>query len=321
LSDDPNPPYAFSDKRDEGARASIQIASGYISPLFITDDEQAVALLADPNPRNPVRIFLYEHTISDARQISPLLERMVREDRAILIVAEDVIDDALILLVTNVQRGGFRAAAVPAPRSVLEEIVAFTGGMVVNRRLGIDLSDFSRITDRMLGSAREVRVAEHKTVIIEGAGNRKSPTHGAEAPIAPPPTAEALTADTRPLDALGSIAVASAELASAALAAPVRAANNSSTETAASKGPPRPAPTNPAMRKWMRDRVTNWPDDKKAPTDQDDFEAAAAYFDESLGRDALRSVRRDETPAEWRNRGPRQVWGMVKAKSAKPRPA
>jgi hypothetical protein len=166
-------------KRDEALRliqrlfeaTTMQITSGYISPLFVTDDQRRTAELTDP------LILIYEERISSSGQLFPLLERVIVAGQSLLIIAGDVEGDALEFLVVNKQRGGYKLAAVQAPgRAILEETASFTGGLVVNRRLGIYLRDFSTITDSMLGRAKRVLVERDKTTIFEGAGVRVRPT-------------------------------------------------------------------------------------------------------------------------------------------------
>jgi hypothetical protein len=79
----------------------------------------------------------------------------------------------------------------------------------------------------------------------------------------------------------------------------------------------RPKPTNPAVRKWFRDRVQSWRDDLPAPSEQEDWTAASAFFDKGLGRDDLRQVRALETPPEWQKQGRRKRWGLVKSRITK----
>jgi hypothetical protein len=81
----------------------------------------------------------------------------------------------------------------------------------------------------------------------------------------------------------------------------------------------RPTPKDHSVRQWMRDRVTGWPDDKLAPSEMEDFQAATRYFAPGLTRDEFRIVRTTETPTEWRQRGPRKRWGEVKQSAANPR--
>lgn len=74
----------------------------------------------------------------------------------------------------------------------------------------------------------------------------------------------------------------------------------------------KPKPTNLAVLQWIRDRITSWPDDKPAPSEGDDWDAARQHFAHGLTRDEFRAVRNSETPGAWRVQGPRKLWGQVK---------
>ncbi len=74
----------------------------------------------------------------------------------------------------------------------------------------------------------------------------------------------------------------------------------------------KPKQTNLAVRKWMEDRVSNWPDNKTPPSEQEDWEAVRRHFESGLTRDEFRIVRKDLTPEEWRKQGPRKLCGRVK---------
>jgi len=75
----------------------------------------------------------------------------------------------------------------------------------------------------------------------------------------------------------------------------------------------KPKPSNPTVRKWMKERVSNWPDDRPSPSEEEDWRAALDYFGDGLIREELRVVRNQETPIEWRKQGPRRPWGVVKS--------
>jgi hypothetical protein len=83
--------------------------------------------------------------------------------------------------------------------------------------------------------------------------------------------------------------------------------------------PPAPAknvvkqkPTNPAVRQWMQNRVASWPNEKPAPSEGGDWDAAQQDFEPGLSREDFRNVRKSETPPGWRKQGPRKPWGEVK---------
>jgi hypothetical protein len=74
----------------------------------------------------------------------------------------------------------------------------------------------------------------------------------------------------------------------------------------------KPKPTDLAVRQWMRYHVASWPNDKPAPSEDDDWDAVQQHFAPGLSRDEFRNVRREETPPGWRKQGPRKPWGQVK---------
>lgn len=74
----------------------------------------------------------------------------------------------------------------------------------------------------------------------------------------------------------------------------------------------RPAPNDKAVRQWMRDRVKNWPENKPAPSEEEDWTAVCGHFAPGLRRDDFRIVRLAETPDAWRKQGPRRNWGVAK---------
>jgi hypothetical protein len=82
--------------------------------------------------------------------------------------------------------------------------------------------------------------------------------------------------------------------------------------------PVKPTPTDAAVRQWFRDRVAGWPDDKAAPSEDEDWHAAAAHFALGLTRDEIRLVREAETPEAWRKKGRRRPWGIANQKLSPP---
>ena len=148
----------------------MQIDRGYLSPYFITDPEKMEAVLEDP------LILLHEKRISSMKDLLPLLEQVVREGRALLVVAEDVEGEALATLVVNKIRGSLRCAAVKAPgfgdrrKAMLQDMAILTGGQVIAEELGLKLEN---ITIRDLGSAKKVIAAKDDTTIVQGAGDKE----------------------------------------------------------------------------------------------------------------------------------------------------
>ncbi len=147
----------------------MQIDRGYLSPYFVSDPQKMEAILEDP------LILLHDKRISSMKDLLPLLEQIVRESRALLVMAEDVEGEALATLVVNKIRGSLRCAAVKAPgfgdrrKAMLEDLATLTGGKVISEELGLKLEG---ATIRDLGTAKRIVIAKDDTTIIEGGGAR-----------------------------------------------------------------------------------------------------------------------------------------------------
>ncbi len=145
----------------------MQFDQGYLSPYFITDPDRMECVLEDPY------ILIYEKKISSLKDLLPLLEKVARSGRPLLIIAEDVEGEALATLVVNKLRGTFQCCAVKAPgygdrrKAMLQDIAILTGGRAITEDLGIKLENVE-LTD--LGRAKRVRVTKDDTTIVEGAG-------------------------------------------------------------------------------------------------------------------------------------------------------
>lgn len=146
----------------------MQFDRGYLSPHFITDPDEMECVL------EKAFILVYEDKISSVTKLVPLLEKVAKAKRPLLIVAEDVEGEALATLVVNKLRGILDVAAVKAPaygdrrKAMLEDIAVLTGGKPIFKDLGIEL-DNVQIAD--LGQAKKVRIDNDNTTIIEGAGD------------------------------------------------------------------------------------------------------------------------------------------------------
>ena len=144
--------------------------TGYVSPAFVTDADAMTVTLDD------AYVLVHEKTISSVDAIVPALRAFAKSSHALLIVAEDVVGDALATLIVNKRQGGLRVAAVRAPgfgqwrRPMLEDIAVATGGRIVSDALGNKLENLKPAT---LGAARRVHVARDRTTIVEGAGDRQ----------------------------------------------------------------------------------------------------------------------------------------------------
>jgi len=148
----------------------MQFDRGYLSPNFITNaDEMTVEL-------EKVFVLVYEEKISAATKLIPLLEKIQKAKRPLLIIAEDVEGEALATLVVNKLRGILNVVAVKAPgygdrrKAMLEDIAILTGGTAIMKDLGIELD---KVEIEQLGQAKLVRVDNDNTTIIEGAGETK----------------------------------------------------------------------------------------------------------------------------------------------------
>ena len=145
----------------------MQFDQGYLSPYFATDMERMEAVIEDPF------ILIHEKKISVMKDMLPLLEKIARAGRPLLIIAEDVEGEALATLVVNKLRGTLNCCAVKAPgygdrrKAMLEDIAALTGGKAITEELGIKLEN---ITLDDLGRTKRVTVGKEETTIVEGAG-------------------------------------------------------------------------------------------------------------------------------------------------------
>lgn len=146
----------------------MQFDRGYLSQYMVTDNEKMVADLENP------LILITDKKISNIQEILPLLEEVLKTNRPLLIIADDVDGEALPTLVLNKIRGTFNVVAVKAPgfgdrrKAMLEDIAVLTGATVITEDLGLDLSD---ATMAALGQAAKVTVDKDTTVIVEGAGD------------------------------------------------------------------------------------------------------------------------------------------------------
>jgi len=145
----------------------LRFDKGYMSPYFITDVSRMESVLDDP------LILLHEKKISTVADFLPFVETAARTGRPIVVVAEDVENEALALLVLNRLRGGLKVAAVKAPgfgerrKAMLEDVAVLTGGTVISEELGMKLE---AVTLDMLGTADKVIITKDHTTIVGGKG-------------------------------------------------------------------------------------------------------------------------------------------------------
>lgn len=147
----------------------MQFDRGYISPYFVTNSEKMECEMDSPY------ILLYDKKISNLKDMLPILEAVAQSGRPLLIIAEDVDNEALATLVVNRLRGSLKICAVKAPgfgdrrKEMLEDIAVLTGGTVVSEVKGMQLAQ-ATIND--LGTAEKVSVNKDNTTIVNGAGSK-----------------------------------------------------------------------------------------------------------------------------------------------------
>ncbi len=145
----------------------MQFDRGYISPYFVTDTEKMECVMDQPY------ILLYDKKVSNLKDILPVLEAVAQNARPLLIISEDVDQEALATLVVNRLRGSLKICAVKAPgfgdrrKEMLEDIAILTGGTVISEDKGMQLAQ-ATLTD--LGRADKVTVNKENTTIVNGAG-------------------------------------------------------------------------------------------------------------------------------------------------------
>ena len=145
----------------------MQFDKGYLSPYFVTNAESMEAVLEN------AYILIHEKKISSLKDLLPVLEKVAKAGRPLLIIAEDVEGEALATLVVNKLRGTLQVAAVKAPgfgdrrKAMLEDIAILTGGRCLTEDLGIKLENIN-LDD--LGKTKRVTIDKENTTIVEGEG-------------------------------------------------------------------------------------------------------------------------------------------------------
>jgi chaperonin GroEL len=149
----------------------MQFDKGYLSPYFVTNPETMECNLEN------AYILINEKKVSNLKDMLPLLEKVARSGKPLLIIAEDVEGEALATLVVNKLRGTLNIVAVKAPgfgdrrKAMLEDIAILTGGRCITEDLGIKLENIE-LTD--LGRAKRITIGKENTVIVEGEGSSEA---------------------------------------------------------------------------------------------------------------------------------------------------
>ncbi|KAJ0512473.1 putative chaperonin Cpn60/TCP-1 family, groEL-like apical domain superfamily [Helianthus annuus] len=149
----------------------MKLDRGYISPYFITNTKNQKCELDDP------LILIHEKKISSLNSIVKVLELALKNQRSLLIVAEDIESEALATLILNKLRAGIKVCAIKAPgfgesrKSNLQDLAILTGGEVITDELGMNLE---KMSPDMLGTCKRVTISKDDTVILDGAGDKKA---------------------------------------------------------------------------------------------------------------------------------------------------
>ena len=147
----------------------MQFDKGYVSPYMVTDTEKMEAVLDNPY------ILITDKKISNIQEILPLLENLMQSSGKLVIICDDVEQEALSTLILNKLRGVLNVVAVKAPgfgdkrKEMLQDIAILTGGEVITSDLGLELKD---TTIEQLGRAKQVKVQKENTIIVDGAGQK-----------------------------------------------------------------------------------------------------------------------------------------------------
>ena len=147
----------------------MQFDKGYISPYMVTDTDKMEAIIDNPY------ILLTDKKISNIQEILPLLENLMQQSGKLVIVCEDIEQEALSTIILNKLRGVLNVVAVKAPgygdrrKEMLEDMAILTGGEVISSDLGMELKD---VQIEQLGRAKQVKVQKENTIIVDGSGDK-----------------------------------------------------------------------------------------------------------------------------------------------------
>lgn len=146
----------------------MQFDKGYLSPYFVTKPEKMSAEMEN------ARILITDKKLSSAKELAPVLEKLMAEQKPLLIIAEDIDSDALTTLVVNKLKGGLPLCAVKAPafgdrrKAILEDIAILTGATLISEEAGHTFAD----TDTShLGLVKTALIDKESTTLVDGQGN------------------------------------------------------------------------------------------------------------------------------------------------------
>jgi chaperonin GroEL len=148
----------------------MQFDRGYLSPYFVTNTEKMETLLENP------AILIYDKKINSMKELLPVLEQSAKQNKPLLIIAEDIEGEALATLVVNKMRGTLNVAAVKAPgfgdrrKAMLEDIAILTNGKLISDDFGIKLESTS-FDD--LGTAKKIKITKDNCTIVDGHGSQE----------------------------------------------------------------------------------------------------------------------------------------------------
>ncbi|MEX0962204.1 MAG: chaperonin GroEL [Simkaniaceae bacterium] len=153
-------------------KEGMQFDQGYLSPYFITNPEKMTAELDNP------QILIVDKKLTTANELVPFLEKMMDQgSQPLLLIAEDVTDEALATLVINRLKNGLSVTAVKAPgfgdrqKALLADIAALTGATVVSEEIGLNIEEVGL---EVLGRAKLIKIAKDETTIVDGQGQKKT---------------------------------------------------------------------------------------------------------------------------------------------------
>ncbi|KAM7252806.1 hypothetical protein ACFE04_025424 [Oxalis oulophora] len=148
----------------------MKLDRGYISPYFITDPKTQKCELDDP------LVLIHEKKVSSINAVVKVLELALKNQRPLLIIAEDIESEALATLILNKLRAGIKICAIKAPgygenrKANMQDLATLTGGEVITEELGMNLE---KVDLSMLGSCKKVTVSKDDTVVLDGSGDKK----------------------------------------------------------------------------------------------------------------------------------------------------